>query len=400
MIPYPEQEELATDICKLIEKDYIAYVNWEERTGKTLGIIHACEQLDINKVLVFTTKKALDGWNETLQKYKHKKVYRVTNYHQAKHIKGPYDLVVLDEAHNYISSYPKTSAIWQEIRRLTRRKLIIYASATSHAQGHSLLFHQFALSDYSPWNNFSSFYSWFNTYGIPEILFLHGRQIKKYNKTVEETFESIEHLFLTKTRKELNFPHEPEDKLHYITLDKLTEDVYNTLTKDRIIELRGKQLVADTVMKLRTSLHMLEGGVAKIKDEYIVLNNREKIDYILDKWGDDNDVCIMYNYIAEGTKLREIFKYAKILQGTSYAEGVELSSYRHLIIYSQDFRTSKHVQRRARQASKQRTSHIDIHFLLVKSGTSEQVYNTVALNKVNFVDATFNRNLIGEERCL
>jgi len=99
----------------------------------------------------------------------------------------------------------------------------------------------------------------------------------------------------------------------------------------------------------------------------------------------------MYNYIAEGIKLRHWFKNATILQATSYAEGVDLHHIEHLIIYSQDFSTARHTQRRARQAAKDREWPITVHFLLVKGGISEQVYKTVSINKRNYVDSMFTK---------
>jgi len=136
---------------------------------------------------------------------------------------------------------------------------------------------------------------------------------------------------------------------------------------------------------------MIEGGVTKIEDQYLQLKNREKIDYILKTWGDTANTVIMYNYIAEGNKLREVFKNCPILHATSYAEGVDLSMYDNLVVYSMNFSTSKHSQRRARQANQLRKDPINVHFLLVKKAVSEQVYKTVAINKRNFVDSVFTR---------
>ena len=102
----------------------------------------------------------------------------------------------------------------------------------------------------------------------------------------------------------------------------------------------------------------------------------------------------MFQYKADLMKLERHFKNARLLQATSYAEGVDLSTYKHLVIYSQDFSTSKHTQRRARQANLERKEPINVHFLLVKKAISEQVYKTVSLNKTNFVDSVFEREEI------
>lgn len=404
MTPFPHQIKLAQLVTEVLKANGIAYLAAEERTGKTLASIIACD--DINKamlrlpskkfkVLVITKKKALDGWNDTLKAYPHKSSFTVTNYHQAHKQGDDYDLIILDEAHNYISSFPKPSAMWKGLRELCAKKPIIYLSATPNAQGPQQLYHQFALSSYSPWRKYPNFYSWFKTFGKPYTLEINGIAINQYDRCDKDlVFGTVEHLFITKTRKELGFEHEPEDELHYITLSDNTRAVYNELLEHNIIELKAGWLVCDTKPKLRFSLHMLEGGVAKIEDQNIVLANCEKVDYIKAVFGDTEDLVIMYNYIAEGDKLSQAFKHAKILQATSFAEGVDLSMHKDLVIYSQDFSTARHTQRRARQANKNRKEPITVHYLLVKKGLSEQVYKTVSVNKKNFVDTTFTRSKI------
>ena len=102
----------------------------------------------------------------------------------------------------------------------------------------------------------------------------------------------------------------------------------------------------------------------------------------------------MANYRAEQYFLPKFFPKALVVSATSNAEGVDYSMYEHLIIYSQNFSTSKHSQRRARQANKNRTTPIKVHFYLVKGAISEQVFDTVSVNKTNFIDKHFYREKI------
>jgi len=393
MIPYPHQLTLSDKAFKVLADYMIVYLAMEERTGKTLTSILICEKAKVQNILVVTKKKALEGWHDTLSAFDHTKNYTVVNYHQAKK-ENPkvFDLVILDESHSYISSFPKRSAMWKDISRLTKGKPLIYLSATPYAQGAQLLFNQLALSDWSPFNKWSSPYAWFRAFGIPDSIYLSGRAVETYKKVrTEEVLSYCSRLFITATRRELKFEHEPTDKLHFIGLDPSTKDAYNLLMKHRVIELNGAELLCDTPMKLRTSLHMLEGGVAKIDDTYMLLGNDEKIRYIKEHWPDTKATVIMYNYVAEGEKLRQHFKQATLLQATSFAEGVDLSGHDDLLIYSQDFSTARHSQRRARQANKKRDTPITVHFLLVEKAVSEQVYKTVSINKTNFVDSVFTR---------
>lgn len=427
MIPRDYQAALADEAAAIIRKYMIVYLAWEERTGKSLTGILVAEMLDVQNILIITKRKALgsvklkEGWANLLHEFTHEKNYTLTTFGKAKD--GDYDLIIIDEAHNFISGYPKPPATWQKLRQVCKGKPIIYMSATPHAQGYQLLYHQFALSTWSPWRNESTFYNWFRHYGRPYTIKVHDKEVNQYDRVQDDIVAAcVEHLFITKTRKELNFKHEPEDKLHYVELNETTKKLYNDAIKNNIIVFgdSGVTKLLDTTITMRSSLHMLEGGVAKVTSHrppnpkhdvlqvdkeriegevlyhthYNLAASYEKVQYILDNWGDTDEIAIMYHYIGEGIKLREVFKHAKILQATSNAEGVELSHVRNLIVYSQDFSTARHTQRRARQASMQREWPIIVHFLLVKKAVSCQVYKTVSINKVNYVDSRFERETL------
>ena len=395
MIPYDFQVRLANEAYEILREDMIVYLAFEERVGKTLTSILVAEKANVKNILVITKKKAIGGWLETLKAFKHTKVYTVTNYHQAHKQKLKYDMIILDESHNYISAYPKPGKIWREVTQLTIGLPLIYISATPYAQGPQQLFHQLALSTWSPFKQYNKFYDWFNVYGKPYSIEINGIKIPQYDRVdTERIIDDVNHLFITATRKELEFEHEPEDCIHYIYLSDDTRSVYNELVKHDLVELTIGMLVCDTSPKLRTSLHQIEGGTIKIEDKRYVLSNTEKVQFIFDAFGDNESLVIMYNYIAEKEKLEHHFKKATILQATSFAEGVDLHKYNDLVIYSQDFSTARHTQRRARQCNKNRDKPIVVHYLLVKNAISSQVYKTVSVNKKNFVDRLFKRSTI------
>jgi hypothetical protein len=391
MIPRDYQLILAKEAFSILKENLIVYLAMEERTGKTLTAILAAEltNRNVKTVNVLTTKKALGGWIDTLSKFNTDKVFHVTNYHKAK-ILTKSDILILDEAHNYISSYPKTSNIWRAVKRLSAGVPIIYLSATPNAQSLSLLFHQFHLSSWSPWKEYTNFYDWFRVFGVPGSIYVGQRRVSVYNSTKEEKLRaSVNHLFITMTRKELGFKHEPVDKAHTITLKPETKVAYHTIQKKSLYEFTVGTLVADTIAKRNHALYCLEGGTIIIDGVSYVLSNTEKIDYILKTWGDTKNIAIMYNYVGELKKLQQYFKRARLLQATSNAEGIELADVEHLIIYSHDYRVSKHTQRRARQASKARETPIAVNFLIVPNAMSDQVYTSVVIKKKSFVDRVY-----------
>ena len=395
MKPYKHQIDISSQALDILRKHMIVYLAMQERTGKTLTSILICEQTKCNNILVITKKKALVGWVDTLSKYKHNKTYECINYESLHKCTFKPDLVIIDEAHSNLGAYPKVGKIWKEVFKFTKGKPIIYLSATPSAQTYAQLYHQFKLSSWTPWIKYPSFYSWHKDYGIEHIIYLGGRQIKQYNEVKsEKVMKDVEHLFVSYTRTELGFEHEPNDILHYIDLSSEIKEYYNSLLKDRVATIAGTEVIADTVMALRTKLHQIEGATLKQEDKNIFLSKIDKIDYILKTWGDSDNLVIFYQYQNELSLLKQTFKSATILQGTSFAEGVDLSMYETCVVYSMDFSTAKYTQRRARQCNMKRDTPIDFHFLLVKGAISEQVYQTVAVNRTNFVDSYFNKQEI------
>lgn len=405
MIPRDYQIEMAKEGYLILKEYMIVYLAAQERVGKSLSALLIAEMCqNVKTVQIITKKKALVGWQNTLANYNCIREVRLTTYTQLHNtdISGA-DLYILDESHNYISGSPKLPQTTADLKVALQLKPIIYISATPHAQGYHQLYHQFFISSWSPWKKWDNFYHWFADFGVPDSVYIQGKAKPIYTKTKTDLCKRfVEHLFVTKTRKELDFPFEPIDKIHYVELDQETKDLNNTIVKERIITFHGKTIVCDTAAKRRFTRHMLEGGVAKytepyldnngdpkLREYFLVLHNCEKIDYIKKTWGDTEDLVIFYNFIAEKTKLDIHFKKARILQATSFAEGVELSMYEHIVVYSQDYSTARHTQRRARQASMDRNKPIFINFLLVENGVSEQVYEIVSIKKQNFVDSVY-----------
>lgn len=394
MKPYKHQEEISNKACEILKSHGLVYLSMEERTGKTLTSILVCEMTKAQNILIITKKKALEGWDDTMSAYSITKSYTAVNYESLhKLTKKDFDLVIIDEAHANLSAYPKLGKVAKMVKSITHKLPVIFLSATPSAQTYAQLFHQLSMTQYSPFNKYSSFYRWFEHYGIPDMMWLGGRQIKKYDKVKKDLiWDAIAHLFLSYTRKELGFTYEPNDILHWVDLNEETRDLYRELEKeDYITEF---EYAADTPMKKLVGLHQIEGGTLKNEDSNIRLRNREKVQYIKQHFGDEASVVIFYHYKNEEALLKESFAEARILQATSFAEGVDLSMYKTLVIYSMDFSTARYSQRRARQCNMKRDEPINVHYLLVKEGISHQVYTTVAINKKNFVNSYYEKGLI------
>jgi hypothetical protein len=325
-----------------------------------------------------------------------------------------YDMIIVDEAHNF-GSTARTKKKGQKratgstrvklMKRIAVGKPIIFISATPSAQGLYMLYNQFNLCSWSPWNKYKTFYSWFDVYGIPEIVYTRGGARTIRTKTQDDkVMADVKKYFITYTRADLGFTQEPVDQVHYVEPPQLFKDIYNTLQKHKVIELDGHTIVADTDMSLRTKLHQLEGGTIKYKpvdsdddNERVTLILDKlafKVEYMLKHWPDSPKLAIMYEYIAEKELLQRYYKEAEILQGSAFAEGYDLSHMDTLVVYSMSFRTVKYIQRRARQCGLHREDPIIVHYPLVKGAISDQVYKTVAINKTNYTDKYYTREFL------
>lgn len=421
MIPFKHQTDIALQAYELLKRYGWVYLAMQERTGKTLTSILVAEMSKCTNILVITKAKALKGdddkdivsakggWAGALNLYlKVKsinqvwktatKTYTIVNYESIHKISGKYDLVIIDEAHSKIAAYPKVSLTWNKVYAFTKGKPVIYLSATPSAQSHSQLFHQLKLCTFSPWAKYKNFYDWFNVYGLPETKRIGGgQQIIVYDKCRDDLIQKIKDtFFISYTRKQLGFKVEPVNVKVYIEPSPYTKKLYNILSNDKVITADKFMVdvecdyIADSVIRHRVGMHQIEGGTLKISDtQSIKLGNTEKIDWIKKEYGDSSNIVIFYQFVHEEILLKEHFNNARILQGTSYAEGVDLSMYETLIIYSMDYSTAKYSQRKARQANIARVDDINVIYLLMKGAISDQVYTTVCENNKNYVDSYF-----------
>ena len=426
--PYKHQVEMAENATNILIDNKLVYIAAEERTGKSLTSLLIFENIKAKSLLIITKKKALNGWHDILSSFGYSvvsdlnkvpvyskaigsttKFVTLVNYHNVgklKEYKSKFSIAIIDEAHSYLSAYPKTGKLWADTKSVVSNLPLIFMSATPYAESLSQIYNQLRISAYSPFRNYPNFYSWHKVYGIQEMVRIPYGYKKVYNKVKDDlVHKEIDHLFISKTRKDLGFTHEPIDKVHYVEYSNWLKNKIKSSINDSIIKLSENDIdfahnisstgmefdnngnvikLLDTPLSERSSIYMLEGGTLKTDKAYIILNNNEKIDYILKHFGDTDDLVIMYQFIAEKHKLEKYFRKALILQGDAYSEGVDLSHKKHLIIYSMSFSTSKYIQRRARQANINRKEPIIVNYILFKGGVDEAVYDTVVNKKVNF----------------
>lgn len=417
--PYQHQIEKAEECWNhLKEKGYV-YLAGKPRSGKTLTALLVAEKSqNVKSVLILTKKAAIPGWEKFLNEVTLSHSYKVTNYEQVgkwdnfkrkailKLNPKDYDLVIIDESHN-LGTIGKPSGRYKAIKSLCYNMPHIHLSGTAIVESPNSIYHQMSISKFNPFK-FKNFYDFFRKYGEPYYIKAAGRDIAQYDRFKPELLDEINKFTVYMTQEEAGISKDVQatDKLHYVELLEDTKKLYNILQKDNIANIykyclyvgpSGERippdnnelmLVCDTTMKLRTSLHMLESGIAKIDDEYIELGNTEKVDYIKNTFGDTEDVGIMCHFVGERRLLEKHFKRAAIYSSSSHAEGVDLSHLKHFIIMSSDYSGSKFIQRRDRVVNINGSNTTIVNHILVKNAISEQVYKKVS-KKEDFNNSTY-----------
>jgi len=439
-----EKSDKINSVLILTTKRAIGYPELKDSDGKAILDKDGMAKLCTNKNSPKYIEEDEKGWlmfinNNSALKHK----YTVINYEQTgkswlrkytktgKKLKNPvieielklnpedYQLVIIDESHN-LGKVGAFNGRYKIIKTLCNNMPHIHLSGTAVVESLCGIYHQMSISKFSPFRH-RNFYDFHREYGDPYYIEVASRDINQYDKAKPTLMPKIDEFTVYMTQEDAGISKDLQavDKLHYIELDTDVKKLYNKLQElniapildrmflDGLYEKDSKdyhknlQLVCDTTMKLRTSLHMLESGVAKLEEfkkntkgklvpiaKYIELGNTEKIDYIKEHFGDTEDMGIMCHFIGERRLLAKHFKRARIYSSTSHAEGVDLSHLSHFIIMSSGYSGSKFIQRRDSIVNITGSNTLLVHHILVKKAISEQVYKKTS-KKEDFNNSTY-----------
>jgi len=375
MKPLPHQITKAQDVYNVLHSKGICYLAGEVRSGKTYTAILALEKSDkIKKVLVLTKKAAISGFVKFTD-LSHIN-FTVTNYEQINKIKDKFDAVIIDEAHN-LGTVGKPSQRVKDIRKVCYNLPVILLSGTAIVESPCSIFHQCCVTKHSPFKH-KNFYAFHKEWGVPDILFLHGRQIQQYKKYKPALLNEIDRITVIMTQADAGIVNDREDVVHYVELSGWTESLLKEVEKEQYAQICGEELICDSTMKLRTSLHMIESGVLKIDDNYITLGNIEKFDYLKGTFNMDKDTVILAHYIGEQRILRQYFPQCTVESATAKSEGVDYSHAKEFILFSSGYSGAKFIQRLDRITNINGSATNKVHHILVKGGISDMVYQTVS----------------------
>lgn len=401
----PYQIKLATDGCETLQRKKIVYFAMEVRTGKTVTALETAKLYGAKNVLFLTKKKAMPsiskdyedfGYTFHLTVWNDESLHKVPNY--------DFDLVIHDEHHRF-GAYPKPNVTAKLFKEKFGNLPMIFLSGTPTPESHSQWYHQFWVSNHSPFNDFANFYKWANEYVDIELKYLGYAQVKDYSKARKKDFwHRIRYYIYTFTQVEAGFSTSVHENVLKCPMDAITYKIVDKLKTDLVVTNKeGQMILGDTAVKLQQKIHQLFSGTCKFEDGTSKVIDYSKALFIQNHFKGEK-IAIFYKYKEEWNALKNIFgnnltdnleefnesNKNIALQVVSGSEGISLSKAKYLVYYNIDFSSRLYWQSRDRLTTMQRKSN-DVYWVFAEGGIEEKIYASV-MKKKDYTTDLFKRD--------
>lgn len=383
----------------------IVYYSMQVRTGKTATALNTCKLLGFKKVLFLTKKKAISSIQSDYNEFGFSNDFElIVINNESLHlvIDNDFDCVIMDEAHRF-GSFPKPSKGAKDFKLRFSKLPIIFLSGTPTPESYSQIYHQYWISDYSPFKEYKNFYSWAKKFVNVTLKYIAYGTCKDYsdsNKAMVDLFTNKYNVSFT--QEEANFTSVINERILICDLEESTYKLCNRLKKDLVINGKQEVILADTGVKLMQKLHQLYSGTVKFES-----GNSKVIDYskayFISNYFDGKKIAIFYKFKEELNALKfafqdklttDVFEFDNsdkniALQIVSGREGISLKSADYLVYYNIDFSAVSYWQSRDRLTTMERKTN-DIFWVFSKGGIENYIYKSV-MNKKDFTLSVFRK---------
>ncbi len=400
------QVDIANKAVEILKVNKIVYLAAEVRCGKTLMALETARLFGANKVLFLTKKKAISSIIGDYNDFKYAQYFsiEVMNDESMHKLTGDYDLVVHDESHRF-GSFPKPGVGAKTFKKMFANLPMIFLSGTMSPESYSQLYHQFWVSNASPFRKYTNFYKWANDFVKIKKKYLGSHEVNDYSDADRDKVMSvIKDYVITFTQEQAGFSSEIEEEILYVLMSPLTYSMCSKLKKDLVVEGKEEVILADTPVKLQQKLHQMYSGTVKFESGNSMVFDSSKAGFIKHRFY-GNKIGIFYKFKAELDALKEVFKdnlttdvdefnstdKSIALQIVSGREGISLRNADYLVFYNIDFSATSYWQARDRMTTMDRKFN-KVYWIFAQGGIESHVYKQV-LNKKNFTLSHFKKTL-------
>ncbi len=401
------QKSIIADAIKKIFKQRLILLCMEVRTGKTLTALGVADGVKANKVLFITTAKVIKdgtvkrdydlfGPSFELELINYESLHKITD--------KDHDFIIVDESHK-IGAFPKPSSRAKKVKAIVGNKKVLLLSGTPTPESFSQIFHQFYISDYSPFHE-ANFYQWAKGYvSVRQKKVAHGRIVNDYSNANENLIrQMISSYMISYTQAEAGFKSKVIEKVINVKMKPVTYNLVSKLEKDKVYEgKKGGVILGDTPVKLMSKVHQIYSGTVKLEDGQSIIIDNTKAECIKHHF-QGKKIAIFYKFNEElnlikqalggsvTTDLHEFNGSRKsiALQIVAGREGISLAKAEALVFFNIDFSATSYWQSRDRLTTKEREKN-EVFYLFAEGGLEHKIYEAV-LNKKSFTTKHYERS--------
>ena len=391
------QEKKSKELLNILINYNCVYLCGTVRSGKTITVLETAKLYNAKNVLFITKKKAISSIQSDFDLMKYTYNITIINYESVHKIDNKdFDLVIYDEAHG-LSGFPKPAQRTKLIKNLFYNIPCIWLSGTPAVESYSQYYHQFYVSKYSPFKNYTNFYKWSKDYVNVTKKRIGTHEVNDYSDAkVCDINKVINKYIVTMTQEDAGFETNITEKIIKVEAPELIHKLADKLIKDKAIEGKTGVIFGDTPAKLQSKVHQIYNGTVIIeKDdnttEAIILSDY-KAKFIKERFR-GYKIAVMYYYQAELEVLKNVFKSdittdlvefnntnKNFAIQQSSTEGLNISKADCLVYYNFGFSGKNYVQSRDRLTIKGRKDN-NVYFIIEDSGINGKILNAVKNKK-------------------
>lgn len=398
------QIENSIKAVEILTNYNIVYLSMEVRTGKTVTSLEVAKLYGAKNVLFLTKKKAIKSILNDFNNFGYIFNITVLNNESLHLNSGNYDLIISDE-HHRCGTYPKPNKVTKLIKERYSNLPMIFLSGTPHPESYSQIYHQFWISNYSPFKAWTNFYKFAQVFvNIKQKHFGYAK-INDYSDCKYDKIKPIiDNYFVTYTQQQAGFTSEVKENILRVKMSDYTYSLIKRLEKDKLIQGKEELLLGDTAVKLMSKTHQLYSGTVKFESGKTMTIDNSKAVFIKDKFKDK--IAIFYKFQAEYDTLKEVYKdeltndledfnnsnKSIALQIVSGREGISLSNAKYLVYYNIDFSALSYWQSRDRLTTMDRLTN-EVFWIFSENGIEDKIYKSV-VNKKNYTLNVFKKDYV------
>lgn len=402
------QVKISDNALEILKEKNIVVLNMEVRCGKTLTALETCKKYGASKVLFITKIKAFSSIQSDYNDFDYTFDLTIINKESIHKIESnDFDVIVCDESHGLFGTFPKPNNFTKIYKKRFSKIPMILMSGTLTPESFSQIYHQFYVSDYSPFKLYTNFYKWAKDFVNVKQRQLGYAVINDYSDAKKELIDKYtKDYIISFTQKEAGFSSNVIEEVLTVEMLPVTYNLIKRLKKDLIIvsPTTGMEIIGDTAVKLMQKVHQLSSGTIKFQDGSSKIIDRTKAVFIEDRFR-NNKIGIFYKFKEELNLLKEVFgnrittdldefnnsDKSIALQFISGREGISLKNADYLVALNIDFSATTYFQFKDRLTTKERTEN-KLYWIFSKGGIELKIYESVK-NKKNFTTANFKKDI-------